>query len=379
VPSCSTASNALTWTTSTGFGCNSIAGAGTTVNITPAVRLTLTQGTSVTTSDVTGAPSLFLEPYGGGYQIQIYDGVSAWSTIPVAASTYSLPATQTQTCTLASSVNVTACTDTSQMTVGEQVTGTNIPGSTTIAAIPTSTTLTLSAAATGSGATSLTFKLPPSTNYDVYVQNNSGVPRMIWSAAWSNDILPPTRVLQNGILVQSGVTTNRLLGSVRVSSTAGVLVDSTAICRCLSNIYNKVPRTLVLKEASSTWNYSAAAWALVNNSGPDTIGVLFSMADFIDVNINAMWSNSAATGANAWVGVGVDSTSSPSSTLTNCNGSNASGITSTCIAEYLGSPGVGYHTFSFLQFGAGANTQTWYGNLGISDRVQSGITGMVLN
>jgi hypothetical protein len=362
----------------TGFGCNSIAGAGTTVNITPAVRLTLTQGTSVTTSDVTGAPSLFLEPYGGGYQIQIYDGVSAWSTIPVAASTYSLPATQTQTCTLASSVNVTACTDTSQMTVGEQVTGTNIPGSTTIAAIPTSTTLTLSAAATGSGATSLTFKLPPSTNYDIYAQNNGGVPKMVWSAAWSTDTTPPTRALQNGIWVQSGTTTNRLLGSVRTTTIAGQLEDSRTKSY-VSNLYNAQPRPLKVAETTDSWPYTSLGWRQANGSTANQVDVLFTVAAPIFLSTRHMFSVSTGTATNAWTGIGVDSTSVSSNTLSIGGSTGAAGSIVNLAAEYAGSPGMGRHYFPWLEYGA-ANA-TFYGDAGTNGdgRAQSGLIGAVAN
>lgn len=339
---------------------------------TPQVRLTLTQGTPVTTSDVAAATSLYLEPYNGS-QLSIYDGFN-WNPLPVASSTYSLPATQTQTCTLAGTITVIGCTDTSQMVIGQQVTGTNIPASDTIATIVSSTSFTLANAATGSGSTSLTFKLPPSTAYDVYAINNSGVPKLVWSAAWSGTT-PPTRLLQNGVYVLSSATTQRLLGSVYTSTIAGQLVDSK-LCRCLSNLYNQVPRNLLLQEATSTWTYSTAAWAQVNNGTADQVAVMFTVPGFVDVEINVLW-GSTVTG-NAWVGVGVDSATVPSSS-TSVGGSAGSTTIIADIAKYVNSPGIGYHYFAWLEYGIGSGTQTWYGTGGAADRIQSGMSGMVAN
>src|SRR6185369_9491239 len=86
------------------------------------VRLTLTQVTPVTTADVTAATSLYLEPYNGS-KVSVYDGTAYWATLEVAASTYSIAATQSQTGTRASTGNaiISGLTDTSQLTVGMQI------------------------------------------------------------------------------------------------------------------------------------------------------------------------------------------------------------------------------------------------------------------
>lgn len=65
--------------------------------------------------------------------------------------------TSTQNGTLNATTSVTGLNDTSQLAVGMEVEGANIPGSTTIATIVSSTAITLSSAATGSGTSSITF------------------------------------------------------------------------------------------------------------------------------------------------------------------------------------------------------------------------------
>ncbi len=68
------------------------------------------------------------------------------STIPV-----------TQTGTLNNTTSVTGLTDTTQIRLGSPVSGTGIPANTTVASIDSATSLTLSQAATTTGAQSLTF------------------------------------------------------------------------------------------------------------------------------------------------------------------------------------------------------------------------------
>lgn len=54
------------------------------------VRATLTQGAAVTTSDVTGASTVFVEPFNGA-SLSLYDSTSSsWVTIQIAPSTFSI-------------------------------------------------------------------------------------------------------------------------------------------------------------------------------------------------------------------------------------------------------------------------------------------------
>jgi len=355
-----------TWATPAGGG------GGVVGPQSPQIRLTLTQGTPVTTADVTTATSIYLEPYNGN-QLSIYDGVSAWTSITVAPSTYSLPATQTQTCTLNATVNVTGCTDTSQMpAAGIQVTGTNIPASTTFT--PTGTTTgTLSNAATGSGATSLTFKLPPSTNYDVYGINNSGLPKLVLSAAWANDTTPPTRVLQDGVEVASGATTKRLLGSIRTTTVAGQLAD-THLFRWVSNRYNEQPRPMYATDPAASWTYSTATTRQANANTANQLDYLACVPRPIWATAQAQAVNNTGTN-NVNVGIGIDSTSGSSAQLVQI--ANLSGTTYVATtATYSGTPGLGRHFVPWLEFGGGTNTQTW---LGTAANNISGIMGEVAN
>jgi hypothetical protein len=89
-----------------------------------------------------------------------------------------------QTGTLNGTINVTGLTSTTGLNIGQTVFGTNIPAGTTVATIVSSTAITLSAAATGSGATTLTFGANLWTNL-----NNINV------TGTGTDYLAPTPVL----------------------------------------------------------------------------------------------------------------------------------------------------------------------------------------
>ena len=68
-----------------------------------------------------------------------------------------LKATIQQSCTTSNTSTSLTVADSSKLAVDMEVTGTNIPSSTTISSIDTSTTVTLSKAATGSASSTLTF------------------------------------------------------------------------------------------------------------------------------------------------------------------------------------------------------------------------------
>jgi hypothetical protein len=73
VPSCSTATSALTWTTNTGFGCNTIAGGGGGTPPLPGGRLTPSSGVCAPVTDVVAATAIYYAPCGTPY-VPIYNG-----------------------------------------------------------------------------------------------------------------------------------------------------------------------------------------------------------------------------------------------------------------------------------------------------------------
>jgi hypothetical protein len=79
------------------------------------------------------------------------------------------------------------------------------------------------------------------TNYDVFVYDNSGTPTLDL-AAWTDDTTRATALaMQDGVLVKSGATTRRYVGTIRTTGTSGQCEDSGARRFCW-NYYNRILR-----------------------------------------------------------------------------------------------------------------------------------------
>lgn len=105
--------------------------------------------------------------------------------------------------------------------------------------------------------------LVANTNYDIFCYSNSGAPALELGA-WTNDTTRATGlVLQDGILVKSGATTRRYLGSLRTTSTT--TTEDSAANRLLFNWYNPVERHLLAQNVSSPTT-SSATWASVSST-----------------------------------------------------------------------------------------------------------------
>ena len=242
-------------------------------------RLTLTSGTPVTTADVTAATTLYLTPFNGN-RISLYDG-STWNRRVL--NEISIKLSDTQTGTLNNTVTVTGLSDTTQLVVGMNVTGTGIQATSTIATIPSSTSITLSLAATLSSAQSLTFTLVVGKNYDVFAFDNSGTPKLELGTAWTSDSVRSTAlVLQDGIYAKSGATTRRYVGTIRTTVVAGQCEDSL-VNRLVYNYYNRVLRKMYCIEATSH-AYSGAYRKWNNSDTNNLLAWVMGVPDLICFN-----------------------------------------------------------------------------------------------
>ena len=99
--------------------------------------------------------------------------------------------------------------------------------------------------------------------YDVFAYNNSGTV-VLELLAWTSATARATAlVYQNGILVKSGTTTRRYLGTFYTTGTT--TTEDSAAKRYVWNYYNRVGRTLYFADATSH-SYTTAAWRAWNNS-----------------------------------------------------------------------------------------------------------------
>jgi hypothetical protein len=267
------------------------------------------------------------------------------------------------------------------------VSGTGISGGTTISSIQSDTSLTLSAVATTSATNTITFKVPINTNVDVYAVD-TGTTTELRMVAWATDT---TRVdtglhwTQRGFFIlddpgdmigsASLVSSATYLGTVRTTGTAGQTEDSTSK-RYIWNAFNRRPRAIHVVDTTNTWNYSTASYQQANASAANQVAFVIGWSEdpvFARVTGNAV--SSGATARLVGVGIGLDSTTVNSAT-TYDGISVTSAQRRSVRAEYDGTPGIGYHTLVWLEQGGGADTQSWFGDNGIT-QLQTGLVGTI--
>lgn len=229
---------------------------------------------------------------------------------------------------------------------------------------------TISFSETSIGLGTLTSGLP----YDVFAYNNSGTLGLRSPVAWTNDITRATDlVLQDGVWVKSGATTDRYLGTFYTDSTT-TTIDSRDK-RFLWNRYNQRPTHLIAQnETANSWTYTTASYRQANGNAANQISfVTGDAATHAEATVQAMVSNTG--NQSIAVGIGVDSSTSNSAwsmmiyTLAN--------VLIAAHAHYKGRPGLGKHDLRWLEYGAASTT--WYGDGGVEQILQSSIAGTIWN
>lgn len=281
--------------------------------VNPGGRLTLTTGVPVTTSDVTAATSIYYTPYLHN-GIGLYDGTS-WTLFTFSELTLAL--------------------------------GT----------------------------------LTSDKNYDVFLYDNSGT-LTLESLVWTNDTTRATAlVMQDGVYCKTGALTRRYLGTFRTTSTTttedscGGATTQVGGKRFLFNAYNRVPRSLYVKDTASSWTYTTDAWRVSNGATAPLNSFSFVLGlsvEKVAATVSTFVYNTTATHISS--GVGVDSGTSNSAQTVGTRVSDNSSTTS--ISNYVGCPGVGYHYLAWLERSVATGTTTWYGVTGVAGQ-QTGMTGEV--
>ena len=278
-------------------------------------RLTATSGTAVTTADVTGATSLFFTPY------------SPWG--------------------FAGNIGL-------------------YDGSTNWNILPFAE-LTLALGTITSG-------LP----YDVFAYNNSGAVALRAPVAWTNGTTRATAlVLQNGVWVKTGATTDRYLGTFYTTSTTQT--EDSIAKRYVWNYYNRVERPMIRIETTNSWAYQSATIRQANGSTSNQVNFVVGVAEVLFVGTVACQAQSAAGGAAISIGLVLDSTTTFNATagvgghwLSNAAVGDTIGVVGT-IRVY---PAVGFHFASWNERTAAAQSTTIFSNDNGS-HLYSGITASI--
>lgn len=210
------------------------------------------------------------------------------------------------------------------------------------------------------------------TNYDVFIYDAPGLTLDL--VAWTNDTTRTTALAtQNGVLVKTGATGRRYVGSFRTTTVAGNTEDSV-VKRFIWNYYNRQMRSMVVFDTTNTWAYTIATFRQARATATNQLEILIGVSEVpVKAKVMARFANSTAN-VKAAVGIGVDSTSVNSASLIMSANSQVVNQSVAAWAEYNGYPGVGQHEIVWLEWSTATGVTTWEGDNGVADlTIQSGL------
>ena len=303
--------------------------------IQPQGRLTLTSGVAVTTSDVSGATTVYFTPT--GLKLPIYNG-NYFVPFNFSEISLALDATNTDAGYHSANTNfdVFAFVDTNgtlRIGTGPSWNSGAVAGSDT-------------ARGTGAGSTAL------QQIGGLWVNANTITLR------WGN---------ATGNTTSVAVSQATYLGTIRTTS-AGQTEDS-AVKRFVYNAYNQAMRQLLRNESTGSWTYSTGSYHQANASASNQVAYVAGLTG-APLNLQAVniVLNSTSTPRLCYAGIGLDSTTVNGATVTGFtrNGDTTLSSPGGPMAFYNGATQLGYHYAAWLEQGGGADTQTWFGFSGSS-------------
>lgn len=279
-------------------------------------------------------------------------------------------------------INMGVCNFRLTLTTGVPVTTTDVTAATTVYATPFKGELIALYDAVSAwtlyapGELSIAVPATTVTMYDLFMDRNGGTPQLT-ALAWTNDTTRATALTtQDGVLVRTGDTEQRYLGSFRTTGVSGETEDSLAK-RFLWNYYNRALRPMRVLEATNSWTTVATSTIQqVNVSAANQLEFVVGVSeDTINANCQGLFTNSSGTWRQVHMGFGLNVTNAFTSGQLIGSATCAATVTAPITASYEFAPAVGYSFLAWLQAGAGTDTQTWYGDNNSPTTTQSGIKG----
>lgn len=213
--------------------------------------------------------------------------------------------------------------------------------------------------------------LTASKPYDIFAYDNAGTVT-IETLVWTNTTTRATALTyQDGVLVKTGATTRRYLGTVYINASGGQ-TDDTLVKRYIFNYYNRVLRPLRRIETTATWTYNSGTIRQANGSTSNQVEVMVGVSeDVVSVSLNGWVSGTVGDFPQASFGLDSITVFSTVVVQPGVRLGSANGISYS--ASYSGFPGVGYHYLAWLEARSGAATVTFSGTNGGADT--AGISG----
>lgn len=226
--------------------------------------------------------------------------------------------------------------------------------------------------------TELSIAVPATTvtMYDVFVYDNSGT-LTLELVAWTNDTTRATALTtQNGVLVKSGATSRRYVGSFRTTGSSGQTEDSRTK-RFVWNYYNRVPRPVRVVDTTDSWTYTTNTWRQANAAAANKVEVVCGWAEVLIELRTLVFAANTNAGVSMQSGIGENATNAAATFLTYAPAYSAVANDAQAFGSHLAAyPAVGYSYYAWLESSANAGTTTWFGDNGGGTSGQSGLTGI---
>jgi hypothetical protein len=213
--------------------------------------------------------------------------------------------------------------------------------------------------------------------FDIFAFLSSGIVTLEF-LNWTNATTRATTLVRlDGVLVKSGDSTRRYVGSCRPrSATTYHWVrngDDLPVKFDLYNSDNLVEFGFMLRALTNTWAYTIATWRQAQASANYQIDVMVGIQEgWFNADL-IVSSRNATISIPRHVGIGFDSTTAISGFSASTANTVAS-IESDQNARIAHMPTVGRHFYAWLEISTATGTCTWIGDDGAL-RLQSGMAG----
>lgn len=220
------------------------------------------------------------------------------------------------------------------------------------------------------------------SNYDLFVWNNAGAATLTRGPLWTSDtargsgagttqIARVNGVELNAVAITNGPAANRgtFIGTVRSNGTAtldmsfgGAAAGGTAGLLNVWNYYNRVNTRCSVIDSTASWSYTSATIRSANNSVGNRCSYVSGLAEeTYQARYGVLTTFTAALGARAIIGVGLDTTSSYDYIWQGTN-DTITAYDATLRAEGWYAANIGFHFIQAVERGDGTNALTFSGS-----------------
>jgi len=192
--------------------------------------------------------------------------------------------------------------------------------------------------------------------YDVFAWNNAGTVTLE-TLVWTNDTTRATALAyQDGVLVRSGSTTRRYLGTFY--STGATTTEDSQANRFLWNYYNRVQRFMVRYETTGSWTYSSTTVRQANGSTANQLNFVVGIAeDSVEASLVTAATQTIG-GTAAYIGIGLNATTYNVRFIASGIYGN---ITHMTLPPTVVVPAIGRNYLAWIEQGVGTGVTTWQG------------------